>query len=139
MEAAHRTPPNDRALTIDASLQTLDKLMNEKSRRWENGICYQILVHSAQSVEFSMSTFPEHKPPLFKNTVGKLAFAAFSAKGKMTHDLSEAIPGAPVIEESGDIANANERLKESMIEFKGYSGQLGQLAEHFAHGGMTDL
>ncbi len=84
--------------------------------------------------KLSMSTFPEHKPALFKNTVGKLAFAAFSAKGKMTHDLGEAIPGAPLIKESGDITYAYERLKESMIKFKGYSGQL---AEHFAYGSMT--
>jgi len=81
-----------------------------------------------------MSTFPEHKPALFKNTVGKLAFDAFSAKRKMTHDLSEAIPGAPLINESGDITYAYQRLKESMIKFKGHSGQL---AEHFAYESMT--
>ncbi|WP_415059786.1 DUF1569 domain-containing protein [Congregibacter sp.] len=30
---------------------------------------YQILIHSAQSVEFSMFSFPEHKPALFKKTL----------------------------------------------------------------------
>jgi hypothetical protein len=125
---------NDRALTIDASLKTLDKLMNDKIATLGEWNIYQILIHSAQSVEFSMSSFPEHKPALFKKTVGKLAFAAFSAKGKMTHDLSEAIPGAPLIKESGDIRYAYQRLKESMIKFKGYHGHL---AEHFAYGNMT--
>jgi len=48
--------------------------------------------------------------------------------------LSEAIPGAPLIKESGDITYAYQRLKESMIKFKGYNDQL---VEHFAYGSMT--
>lgn len=125
---------NIHALTIDASLQTLDRLMNEKITTLGEWNIYQILVHSAQSIEFSMSGFPEHKPALFKNTIGKLAFAAFSVKGAMTHNLSEAIPGAPLINQSGDIRVAYERLKESMIKFKNYSGPL---PEHFAFGDLT--
>jgi hypothetical protein len=125
---------NKSALTIDASLQTLDRLMNEKATTLGEWNIYHILVHSAQSVEFSMSSFPEHKPALFKKTVGKLAFAAFSVKGEMTHGLSEAIPGAPLIKESKDTTYAYERFRESMVKFQSYNGRL---AEHFAYGSLT--
>ena len=126
--------PNDKSLTIDASLRVLDKLIEEEITTLGEWNLSQILVHCAQSVEFSMSGFPEHKPPLFKNTVGKLAFAAFSVKGEMTHGLSEIIPGAPLIEENEDTTFAFRRFRESMIKFQVYSGQL---AQHFAYGNLT--
>ena len=125
---------NYKALTIDASLETLDRLMNQKVTTlgaWNIG---QIFIHSAQSIEFSISGFPEHKPALFKNTIGSLAFSAFSVKGQMIHNLSEAIPGAKLLKENEDINYAYERLKKSMLEFKNYDGQL---AEHFAYGSLT--
>jgi len=121
-------------LTIDASLQALDKLMSENIMALGDWNLYQIFVHCAQSVEFSMSTFPEHKPALFKNTVGKLAFAVFSEKEEMTHGLSEVIPGAPLIEKSEDTVYAYKRFRESMVKFRSYGGPL---AEHFAYGSLT--
>ncbi|MFT4824204.1 MAG: hypothetical protein ACJASY_004309 [Halioglobus sp.] len=125
---------NNNVLTIGACLQTLDKMMSVKATTTGHWNLYEILVHAAQSVEFSMSSFPEHKPAFFKSTIGKLAFAAFSAKGEMTHALSEAIPGAASIKEDGDTTYAYERFKESMLKFKGYDGRL---AEHFAYGSLT--
>jgi hypothetical protein len=124
---------NNRALTIDASLETLNRLMNAEINTLGDWGIYQILVHSAQSIEFSMIGFPEHKSALFKSSAGKLAFAAFSAKGEMTHGLSDAIPGAPAIEAEGDINYAYQRLKQSMINFANYKGPL---AEHFAYGAL---
>jgi hypothetical protein len=127
---------NNRILTINASIQTLDKLMEEKTTTLGDWNLYQILVHCAQSVEFSMSAFPEHKPALFKNTIGALAFSAFSEKGEMTHGLSEIIPGAPLIPKSQDITSAYIRFRKSMINFRSYSGKL---AQHFAYGPLTKL
>ena len=63
---------------------------------------HQVFTHCAQSVEFSMSQFPEHKSSLFKNTVGKLAFSIFASYGKMSHGLNEAIPSAPILYKSSD-------------------------------------
>lgn len=127
---------NNSSLTIQASLQILDKLMNENIVTLGDWNLAKILIHCAQSVEFSMSSFPEHKPALFKNTVGKLAFAAFSAKEEMTHGLSEVIPGAPLIEENEDITYAFSRFRDSLIKFRNYSGPLGQ---HFAYGRLNKL
>jgi hypothetical protein len=127
---------NNRPLTINASLQTLDKLMEEKATTLGDWNLYQILIHCAQSVEFSMSGFPEHKPTIFKHTIGALAISTFSAKGEMTHNLSEIIPGAPLIPRSEDITSAYIRFRESMITFQSYSGTL---AQHFAYGQLTKL
>jgi len=127
---------NSSSLTIDACLQSLDDLMNENIMTLGDWNLAHILVHCAQSVEFSMSEYPDHKPALFKNTVGKLAYAAFSAKGEMIHGLNEHIPGAPLIEESEDTANAYRRFRESMIRFRYYTGPL---AQHFAYGKLTKL
>lgn len=127
---------NNRPLTINASLQALDKLMEEKTTTLGDWNLYQILTHCAQSVEFSMSGFPEHKPVIFKNTIGALAFSAFSEKGEMTHGLSDIIPGAPLIPKSEDNTTAYIRFRESMIKFRGYNGTL---AQHFAYGQLTKL
>ena len=124
---------DNKSLTIKASLQTLHRLMNAEINTLGDWDIYQILVHAAQSIEFSMTGFPEHKSALFKSSAGKLAFAAFSAKGEMAHGLSEAIPGAPVIEAEGDINYAYQRLRQSMITFANYKGPL---AEHFAYGAL---
>ncbi|NBW51983.1 MAG: DUF1569 domain-containing protein, partial [Betaproteobacteria bacterium] len=48
----------------------------------------QTLEHCAQSIEFSMSGFPEPKSALFQKTVGAAAFSVFSWRGKMSHNLA---------------------------------------------------
>lgn len=125
---------NDNPLTINACLQVLDDLMSESivtTGEWNLG---QILIHCAQSVEYSMSGFPEHKSDLFKSTAGKLGFTAFSAKGEMSHGLSEGIPGAPSIAKNENTIDAYTRFRESMIRFRDHNGPL---AQHFAYGQLT--
>src|SRR5690349_17479914 len=57
----------------------------------------QVLEHAAQSVEYSIHGFPQHKSAAFQNSVGRLAFAAFERAGAMSHGLTEPIPGAPAL------------------------------------------
>ena len=71
---------DNKSLTIKASLQTLHRFMNAEINTLGDWDIYQILVHAAQSIEFSMTGFPEHKSALFKSSAGKLAFAAFSGR-----------------------------------------------------------
>ncbi len=125
---------NTGPLTIDAALAKLELLSDTPvvgSGAWSP---YQVFTHCAQSVEFSMSGFPEHKPAIFKNTVGKLAFSAFSSRGKMTHGLSEPIPGAPALTLDEDVKISLARLKTSMVLFKQYHGNL---SPHFAYGQLS--
>jgi hypothetical protein len=122
------------SLSIDFALTTLNKLSNEHFQTIGEWDLYQIFTHCAQSVEFSMSQFPEHKSDLFKSTVGKLAFSIFSSKGKMTHGLNEPIPSAPILTKGLDSMMALNRLKNSLIDFDSYQGTL---APHFAYGVLT--
>ncbi|TWX47209.1 DUF1569 domain-containing protein [Colwellia hornerae] len=125
---------NKDSLTVDMALKKLDDLSNESLIHQGEWNPYQIFTHCAQSVEFSMSQFPEHKSDLFKSTVGKLAFSIFLSKGKMTHGLDEPIPSAPMFAKNIDSTIALNRLKKSLLDFKRYQGIL---APHFAYGELS--
>ncbi|AAZ24512.1 MULTISPECIES: DUF1569 domain-containing protein [Colwellia] len=121
-------------LKISSALNKLELLSDKnlvQTGKWE---LYKIFTHCAQSVEYSMSKFPEHKSSFFKNTIGKLAFSLFSSKGKMTHSLSEPIPGSPLIDSTLDTTEALNHLKKSLTDFDNYKGEL---APHFAYGELT--
>jgi len=94
----------------------------------------QTLVHCAQSIEFSMSGFPEAKSALFQHTIGAAAIGVFAWRGRMTHDLTEPIPGAPALYAGADPAQALERLRTSMLKFASWSQPL---RPHFAYGELT--
>jgi len=121
-------------LTIDLALKKLETLSDKKLIHLGQWNPYQIFTHCAQSVEYSMSKFPEHKSEFFKGTLGKLAFSFFSHKGEMTHGLNELIPGAPNFELTTQVDIAINRLKEALIAFDNYQGDT---APHFAYGELT--
>ncbi len=139
--------PENQPLTIKQTINTLNTLhmilvtQSESNSeyissagQWKLG---QIFEHCAQSVEYSMTGYPEHKSALFKNTLGHIAFSAFSAKGKMTHSLHETIPGAPQLSLNQDVSYyllALSRLRKSLTDFESYAGTL---MPHFAYGALT--
>jgi hypothetical protein len=94
----------------------------------------QIFNHAAQSIEYSMDGYPQHKPELFKQTIGPLAFQAFSVWGKMTHALSENILGAPRVLAAQQPRPALLRLEQAIIRFDQH---LGVLQPHFAYGKLS--
>jgi hypothetical protein len=126
--------PNDKPLTITGMIKVLDKLSKSNARSNGQWTVSQILMHCAQSVEYSMTGFPEHKSALFKQTVGKLAFSTFASKGRMTHNLSEAIPSAPALDKSTAISVAHNRFKQALLDFQQYEQPL---APHFAYGKLS--
>lgn len=130
------SPTGQRPLTMDAAIDLLDQMATNRPVTRGEWNLSQILIHCAQSVEYSMDGFPEHKSDLFKHTVGSLAFSAFSAKGEMTHGLSEAIPGAPAIDRGEDVSAAWQRFRDSMVRFKNHQGSL---APHFAYGALSKV
>lgn len=121
-------------LGIAATLQNLEQLaagLIEKSGTWNP---YQVFNHCAQSVEFSVTGYPQSKSALFQNTAGHVAFSLFSAKGEMSHNLAEVIPGAPELVTEGDPLVALGRLTAALQDFDGYSGAL---KPHFAFGTLS--
>jgi len=129
---------NKNELNIDFALNKLAALSHENLMNTGKWNPQQIFTHCAQSIEYSMSEFPAHKSSLFKGTIGKLAFTAFSQQGRMTHNLSEPIPGAQALSfklaSNIDVQIALNRLKKALIEFDEYQGLI---APHFAYGELT--
>jgi hypothetical protein len=113
------------------SLLPPEQLASLSTGQWNTA---QVFSHCAQSVEFSMTGFPQHKSAVFKHTVGTLAFAVFATKGAMSHSLSESIPAAPILDEHVDVNVALNRLIQSLGDFQQYEGEL---KPHFAYGPLT--
>lgn len=118
-------------LTVEAALRKIDMLEKGAVAGTGKWNPYQIFTHCAQSIEYSMTTYPSPKSRLFQDTAGAAAFALFSAKGKMKHGLAEQIDGAPVLEARPDTGDALARLRQAFQDFRRFSGSL---APHFAYG-----
>lgn len=95
---------------------------------------FQILNHCAQSIEYSLTGYPENKPVLFQVTIGKIASTVFSSRGYMSHDLNAPIPSASAIPKEGNEKEAILRLYNAIEDFKNYSEKL---KPHFAYGELT--
>lgn len=92
------------------------------------------LLHCAQSIDYSMSGYPQLRSALFQHTAGAAAFAVFKSRGHMTHNLLEAIPGASTLDANAASATAVATLRKSIDAFGQYSGALHP---HFAYGELT--
>ena len=128
------TAPREHAhLSLDLMLDHLDQLAKAPPAKLLGWDAARTFHHLAQSVEFSMAGFPEAKSALFQNTVGRLAFSVFSARGSMSHGLTEVIPGETVVA-AGDIQDGIKRLKTSLLVFKSHEQAL---QPHFAYGTLS--
>ncbi|WP_324731482.1 DUF1569 domain-containing protein [Pseudomonas paeninsulae] len=94
----------------------------------------EVFNHCAQSIESSISGYPELKPAWFRHSVGPLAFSVFAARGAMRHPLDEAIPGAAPLSEPATQVLALERLQQAFADFASYQGEL---QPHFAYGVLS--
>ncbi len=95
---------------------------------------YQNLVHCAQSIEYSMTGYPQNKPKLFQNTLGALIFKQFENQGYMRHNRNKPIPGANMIDPNGNNDEAIGRLKKAIVDFDNLNREL---KPHFAYGRLN--
>jgi hypothetical protein len=127
----------DRELQF-ASLRTaLDEAQRLANAHAETGSTWtlsQTFVHCAQSIEYSLTGFPDMKSELFQHTVGTAAFNVFAWRGRMSHDLAEPIPGAPSLANETDLDGSLARLQKSVEDFE-RSGE--PLQPHFAYGSLS--
>lgn len=93
----------------------------------------QVFNHCAQSIEYSLDGFPQLKPGWFRQSLGPVAFAVFSARGGMRHPLDEPIPGAASLAEPATLAGSLQRLEDAFARFAEHRGPL---APHFAYGAL---
>jgi hypothetical protein len=125
---------NKKDLSLTTLLEALNELPSHKvefSGEWN---AFQTFNHLAQSIEYSMTGYPEHKSDLFKSTVGRGAFSLFAKQGSMSHSLSEPIPGAPALTAEGFTQQALNRLVHAIKAFDSYTGEL---QPHFAYGMLS--
>ena len=94
----------------------------------------QVFAHMAQSIDYSMTGYPQMKSELFRATGGNVAFHLFGAAGQMRHPLNEAIPGAPEL--PAEISNEDgfALLQQSARNFLAFRQQPRPL---FAFGDLS--
>lgn len=109
-------------------LEALDLSAIQSTGDWDLGRTFS---HLAQGVEFSMSGYPHLKPPLFRMTAGKLAFTVFKMCGRMSHGLTEPIPGEVI----GDVP-ADEGLQRLWMALEVFREFDAPLSPHFAYGAL---
>jgi hypothetical protein len=134
--ACQEATMSDRQLafkTLDEALRELDRLASAPALKIATGwTLAQTLDHCAQSIEYSLTGFPESKSALFQNTAGALALKVFSWRGRMSHSLTEPIPGAPALD--GNIGPATARLRQAVQNFHSHTTAL---RPHFAYGELS--
>lgn len=125
----------DRQLVFRSLREGLDeaeRLAQAASVRMNSGwTLSQTLNHCAQSIEYSMTGFPEMKSTLFQKTAGAAAFSVFAWRGRMSHNLTEPIPGAPSLQGDADLGASLTRLTRSVQDFE---ASREPLQAHFAYG-----
>jgi hypothetical protein len=117
--------------TVRATLQNLAQQEAIFTGSWN---AFQIFSHLAQSIEYSLSAYPQHKSDLFKAFIGQNVFRIFAKQGTMSHSLDEPIPGATYISNIGSKNQALLRLLSALNAFEGFTGEL---MPHFAYGKLS--
>ena len=128
------TGPATAALSLEGAQQVLAELVDKKLVSLKGWSPTEVFNHCAQSIEYSISGYPELKPAWFRGSVGPLAFSVFAARGAMRHPLDEAIPGAAPLNQPGSQAQALQRLQQAFADFAAYQGEL---QPHFAYGSLS--
>ncbi len=120
-------------LTIEKCQERLQALNLNRIKVVGEWNMSQVFNHLAQSIEYSISGYPEHKSDNFKKYLGSKAFSVFSYRGRMSHNLAEAIPGAPALDASDPLL-AFSRLLTALNDFRIFKGPL---KAHFAYGELS--
>ena len=124
-----RLPQLSAALEEMQRLGQAPELQSSTAWSWS-----KTLVHLAQSIEYSMTGYPEPKSMLFQQALGKPAFAWFRWRGQMQHSLTEPIPGSAEIEDQPPLDQATQRLLVACQQFMQWDKGL---QPHFAYGALT--
>lgn len=121
--------------SLDDAQRWLDRL--EAARRPHTTGAWPlsaVLDHLAQSIEMSLDGFPAPKSEWFQKTAGAAAFGFFKWRGRMSHGLSDPIPGAPALAAGAEWQPGAVRLRQAIVRFGGHRGAL---QPHFAYGPLS--
>ena len=121
--------------SLDDVMRWLDRL--ERAAQVQSSNAWPLsatLEHLAQSIDMSLDGFPSPKSALFQATLGAAAFTVFRLRGRMSHGLTEPIPGAPALPQTADWKPGVGRLRTAAQRFQRHTGAL---QAHFAYGALT--
>jgi hypothetical protein len=126
---------NLRFSNLDEALAEIEKIQKASSVS-SNGVWNpsQVFAHLAQSIDYSISGYPENKPAFFRKTIGRIVLRKFLGAGQMSHGLADAIPGAPALDPGLSLTDAAARLKSSIAAFRAHQAEL---AIHFVYDAVT--
>ena len=126
---------NFRLGSLESALVELEKLQKAPqillSPGWDLS---HTLDHCARSIEHAMDGFPEQKNVVFQTLIGSTAFHIFNARGYMSHNLEEEIPGDTFSPPVPSLETSMERLKAGIQTFMDFQGEL---SPHFAYGKLS--
>jgi hypothetical protein len=125
-------PPGE--LSLQGAQRVLTGLADKQLISLKGWSPAEVFNHCAQSIEYSISGYPELKPGWFRQSVGPLAFGVFAARGAMRHPLDEAIPGAEPLQLPASQAEALLRLQRAFADFAAHRAEL---QPHFAYGALS--
>ncbi|HEY4223299.1 MAG TPA: DUF1569 domain-containing protein, partial [Myxococcota bacterium] len=87
----------------------------------------QVLAHCAQSVEFSLTGFPQMKPAPVR-FIARFVMRGFLKDNAMKHDLMAAIPGAPAL----DVVDAERSRARLLASIRAFA-EAQTTRPHFAY------
>lgn len=122
------------AVSLEGAQQVLAGMAGKPLRSLRGWSPAEVFNHCTQSIDYSISGYPELKPGWFRSTIGPMAYSVFSARGAMRHALDEAIPGAAA---SGQPASTSEALQRLQQAFADFAAHRGALQPHFAYGALS--
>lgn len=109
---------------LDEALAELDKIAAKHNVQTVNWSAYRIFQHCAQTIEYSMTGYPQQKPKWLQWTIGKLAIFKFLKQGYMSHDLAAPVPGSPALQTEGTTAEGIAILETAIAKFKAFDKPL---------------
>lgn len=92
---------------------------------------YKVLEHMAQSMEYSMTGYPQMESAALMAAARVVFFNVFKPQGYMSHDLGAPVPGAPEIPDDGPLEEAFLRYRNACSDFQNFTGAL---MPHFSYG-----
>jgi Protein of unknown function (DUF1569) len=132
-QLAHADTP--KVQSLDDALRWLDRIEKAAGAKTTGAWpLAAVLEHLSQSIEMSLNGFLAPNSALFQNTVGSAAFGVFKWRGRMSHTLSDPIPGAPALAQQADWKAATGRLRVAVQSFQTHTGAL---KPHFAYGKLS--
>lgn len=131
--ALRATAPASHTVELPSVITRLNALLDTPFKSIGKWNAAHIFEHCKQSVDYSITGYPEVHSELFQNTAGVIAFETFGLARRMQHPLDEVIPSAP------DLAMDNERLalQQLISSLETFQSHIGPLKPHFAFGELN--